>query len=355
MANCHSGADALLARQVRPGFAWLGQSSYAEPAPATFGPTRKASVGVTGWMPEPQPTPPTRGRRPPAAPSRTIGARQLHGRRIAVPAAAPLDRLAAMLKRQGATVIRRPLVGACETTDPTAVEAWLRALSTGGIDQVIFLSEEGVERLAAAAERLGLLAMVRGALGEIYKIARGPKTAQALQRMGLAANLVAPPSLQAMMDALEQQGGHAGRQIGVQQFADDPTPHLIGFLEGAGARVHPVAPHRYTPTRGDGEVVATIEAMSRGQLDGITFSAALQITQLFEVAARRGLESSLREALAHVVVATTTTIVAECLHGFGARADIVPPRRFSMRRLTDAFAWRLASAPSAAVPGPAQR
>ena len=102
-----------------------------------------------------------------------------------------LDRLAQLLTEEGATTLRCPLVAIKDAPDQRPVEAWLRALAAGGMDDVIFLTGEGLRRLLAAAERIGLRAEVVAALGRARKITRGPKPARALHEIGLSSDLPA--------------------------------------------------------------------------------------------------------------------------------------------------------------------
>jgi uroporphyrinogen-III synthase len=278
----------------------------------------------------------------------------LRGRRIALSGDDGLEGLAALLHKLGATVIQRPRLVPRDATDPLVVERWLKDLVAGAIDQVVLLSEDSVDQLALAAERLGLTVQMRGALRSIYKVVRGPKPGHALHRMGLDANLTSPPSLAGLMACLARQGGHAGRRIGLQLFPDDPTPHLVAFLEGLGASVLPVAPRREGLAGGDEEARTFITGLGRGQFDGTTFSAPLEVTHLFEMAAQQALEPVLRAGLASVVVAATDRVTAECLQGFGVRVDLVPRRTYSLLGLCRAFAARLRPPPIEPDRGPSR-
>jgi uroporphyrinogen-III synthase len=289
--------------------------------------------------------------RPPLAPSKpSSGARlerPLRGRHLVIPGESAMDRLAALLRREGAEVTRRPALVIRDATDSSAVERWVAELVGGTIDHVVFLSEDGVDQLAQVAERLGWTPQVRAALRSIYKTVRGPKPGHALHRMGLEANLTTPPSLPALMRSLEGQGSQRGRRIGLQQFPDDPTAHLARFLENLGATVYPVAPRCEAVAGGIDELVAFVIAISRGEFDALIFSQPLQVTHLFEVCARRNLVPLLRRGLEGVAIAATDAIVAECLRGLDVAVDIVPAvRKFSLRSLTRVFVTRLGAAPT---------
>src|SRR3954462_2194774 len=107
------------------------------------------------------------------------GAGPLRERVIALPEPRELDRLATLLEAEGARTWRCPLVAILDTPDSAPVEAWVREVAAGKLDDAIFLTGEGLRRLLATAERLGLRADLIAALGRVRKITRGPKPARA--------------------------------------------------------------------------------------------------------------------------------------------------------------------------------
>src|SRR3954467_6598975 len=115
----------------------------------------------------------------------------LSGRTIALPESRELDRLAQLMTEEGATTLRCPLITIKDAPDPRPGEAWLRALVGGGMDDVIFLTGEGLRRLLAAADGIGLRADVIAALARARKITRGPKPARALKGVGFSSALPA--------------------------------------------------------------------------------------------------------------------------------------------------------------------
>jgi uroporphyrinogen-III synthase len=117
--------------------------------------------------------------------------RPLEGRTIALPEARELDRLAELVAEEGATALRCPLVAIRDAPDPRPSEEWLRALVAGELDDLIFLTGEGLRRLLVTADRLGLRAAVVAALGRARKVTRGPKPARALHEIGLGSDLAA--------------------------------------------------------------------------------------------------------------------------------------------------------------------
>src|ERR1041385_123216 len=108
------------------------------------------------------------------------GAPPCRDRVIALPETRELDRLAALLEAEGARTWRCPMVAILDAPDAAPVEAWVRELAAGKFDDLIFLTGEGLRRVFATAERLGIRAEAVAALGRARKITRGPKPARAL-------------------------------------------------------------------------------------------------------------------------------------------------------------------------------
>ena len=265
----------------------------------------------------------------------------LSGRTIALPETRELDRLAQLMTEEGATTLRCPLVSILDAPDQRPVEAWLRTLAAGGIDDVVILTGEGLRRLLAAADRIGLRAPVIAALGAARKITRGPKPARALKEIDLSTDLpAAVPTSSGVIDELRALDLR-GRRVGVQLYGEEPNRPLVDFLAGAGAQVLTVAPYVYASASDDAAVGDLIGALTSGRVDAIAFTSASQVDRLWQVAAASGAEARLREGLARVRVAAIGPIVDEALAARGVRIDVMPEKAFVMRRLVDALAAAL--------------
>jgi uroporphyrinogen-III synthase len=264
-------------------------------------------------------------------------ARPLAGVRVALAETRELDRLATILENEGASTVRCPLVAILDTPDTAPVDAWLRQLVDEGFDDLIFLTGEGLRRLLARARLLHLHDQAREAIARARKVTRGPKPARALHEIGLASDLpAAVPTSQGVMEALasEDLAGHA---IGLQLYGTQPNEPLVRFLQGAGARVHTVAPYIYAPASDSEKVTGLIAALA-GQIDVIAFTSAAQVDRLWDVAQERSLEPQLRACLKRIKVAAIGPIVRETLEDRGVRIDIIPEEPFIMKRLGAAIA-----------------
>jgi uroporphyrinogen-III synthase len=271
-----------------------------------------------------------------------VGGNALRGRVIALPETRELDRLAELLVAEGGHAWRCPLVAILDAPDPAPVEAWLRELVAGRIDDVVLLTGEGLRRLMALAQRRGFGPEVVAALARVRKITRGPKPARALKELGLPTDIpAAVPTSRGVMDelgALELRG----RRVGVQLYGEDPNRELCAFIVAAGAQVLPVAPYVYAPASDGAKVGDLIGEMAAGRVDVIAFTSASQADRLFEVARARGLEPALAEALRRVRVAAIGPIATDALRRHGVEPTIVPEKAYVMKRLVSAIVAALA-------------
>jgi uroporphyrinogen-III synthase len=281
-------------------------------------------------MPAPDPI----TERPPAE-------RPLEGRRIAILEHREQDRLGGMLEAQGALTLRYPLVAIADAPDPAPVLAWLKRFIDAPPDDLVLMTGEGLRRLRGFAERAGLDAEFRGALGQVRTITRGPKPAQALREIGLAPGVRAElPTSEGIVAALAQ-GALDGRRVAVQLYPEAPAT-LVDFLKDAGARPDPVWPYAYLPAAGGDEIASLVGEMAAGRIDAIAFTSAAQIVQLFALARAAKAEPRLRDGLGRTQIAAVGPVVAAELERHGLIVAIMPQGSFFMKPLVSAIIAALA-------------
>ena len=265
-----------------------------------------------------------------------IAKRPLDGRRIAVLEHRELDRLGGMLEAQGALTLRCPLVLIADAPDPAPVLAWLHRFIDAPPDDLVLMTGEGLRRLRGFAERAGLEAAFRGALGQVRTITRGPKPARALREIGLTPGLRAErPTSEGVVAALAE-GELGGRRVAVQLYPDAPAI-LVDFLANAGALPDPVWPYLYLPAAGGDAIRELIEEIAGGRVDALAFTSAAQIPQLFAQARDAKAETRLREALARTRIAAVGPVVAGELERHGLAVAIMPRDSFFMKPLVTAI------------------
>jgi uroporphyrinogen-III synthase len=224
----------------------------------------------------------------------------LDGRRIAVPESRELDLFTRMLERQGAVVVRCPLVSIHDVQDSGPVDAWLDRLVQGRHDIVVLYTGEGLSRLLGFARRKGIEADVIAALRKAFKVARGPKPAKVLRGIGLAPDLMADePTTAGLMKTLSALGIE-GRRVGVLLYPGGEEA-LSNFLKAAGAQVDPVLSYRYASDEEDEQVVHLIDELVAGVIDLIAFTSTAQVRRLQEVARKFNRAFALERVDIHLV------------------------------------------------------
>jgi uroporphyrinogen-III synthase len=256
----------------------------------------------------------------------------LAGRTIALAEGRQLEELAEMLEKEGAAVVRCPLVSILDAPDPTPVLAWLRELAAGHFSYVVLLTGEGLRRLLKCAEGAGMREAIIAALSRTLLVTRGPKPVRALKEIGLAPFKVAgAPTTEGVIAALREEPMR-GQSVGVQLYSES-NPPLTQFLEQAGAIVRTVQPYVYAPATDADQIARLIERMAAGEIDVLAFTSSPQVDRLYEVVKERSLDAKLQKALERTTIAAVGPVIADNLRARGAKADICPEQGFVMKNL----------------------
>ncbi len=251
---------------------------------------------------------------------------------IALAEGRQLEEMAQMLEKEGAEVLRCPMVSILDPADDGPALAWLNELVADQFSHVILLTGEGLRRLLSCAERHGLREHTIAALGRTRLVTRGPKPVRALKEVALAPAIVAPaPTTDGVIAALKTEP-FQGKTVGVQLYNEN-NPALTDFLKAAGATVRTVQPYIYAPAADANRVKALFEQLDQGKVDVIVFTSSPQIDRLFEVANESGCRDMLIRALGKTKTAAVGPIVAENLLKRGLKVDICPEQGWVMKNL----------------------
>jgi len=260
----------------------------------------------------------------------------LHGRRIALLETREADRLAAMLRAEGAEIVACPAVAIVLPADPTPALAWLGRFIAAPFDDLILLTGEGLYRLCDLARPVGIEAAFLTALGRTRTICRGPKPVRALRILGqqpqLRAQAPTTDGVVALLSGLDLRG----RRVGVQLYPD-AGDRLVAFLEGAGAVPDPVTPYAYASRAADEMILALIDQLSAGSIDVIALTSAPQLRRLFHVAQSHGLTDRLLAGLGRTTIAAIGPVVVDAVRRRGLSPAITPLGAYFMKPLVSAI------------------
>lgn len=259
----------------------------------------------------------------------------LTGRTIAIPETRELEVFATMLERRGAKVIRCPLVAIRDAPDPKPVLEWCRGFASGGCDDLVLLTGEGLRRLLGCIDRHepALRTAFVVELARVRKVTRGPKPAKALRELGLKPDIAAEtPTTDGVIASLRALP-LTGRRVGLQLYGTDPNAALTDFLRAAGATVLPVAPYVYADATDDQAVHGLLKQLQSGSVDAIAFTSTPQVERLFSLAPAE----TVKAALAATRVAAVGPVVAETLERHGVSVQLMPSESFFLKPLTTAL------------------
>jgi uroporphyrinogen-III synthase len=264
----------------------------------------------------------------------------LKGRRIAVLETREADRLAAMLREQGAEVVACPAVAIVIPADPGPVMGWLGRLTAAPFDDLILLTGEGLHKLRDLARTAGIEPAFLVSLGRTRTICRGPKPVRALRALGHQAQLRADEpttdGLIALLSALDLRG----RRVGVQLYPDAGN-RLVAFLEGAGAVPDSVTPYEYASRASDEAILALIGQLDAGAIDVVALTSAPQVRRLFDVAEAYGRTEQLLAGLRLTRIAAIGPVAAEAVKRRGLTPAIMPSGPYFMKPLVSAITDRM--------------
>jgi uroporphyrinogen-III synthase len=256
----------------------------------------------------------------------------LEGRTVALAESRQLEDLVQLLEKEGARVLRCPLVAIHDAPDDAAVQAWLRELIAGRFAYLVLMTGEALRRLLGFADRAGLRAAMVAALAKTTLVTRGPKPVRALKEVGLSPQRIAEsPTTEGVIATLRREPLQ-GTTVGYTLFGS-ANPTLEAFLKEAGAEGRPVMPYVYAPAADADRVADLITKMERGDIDLLMITSSPQVDRLFEVAKDRNLEGLLTAGLARTRVAAVGPVAAETLHKYGVQVAIQPAQGFVMKNL----------------------
>jgi uroporphyrinogen-III synthase len=256
----------------------------------------------------------------------------LSGRTFALAEGRQLEDLAALLEKEGAAVVRCPMLSILDAPDDKPLLEWMEDLINDRFVWVIFLTGEGVRRLEACAQRNGLRDRFIAALTRTKILTRGPKPVQALKNLNVKPTRIAPtPTTDGVIAALKDEGLQA-LPVGVQLYKED-NPPLTSFLDQLGATTRTVLPYIYAPAADTDRVTDLIGRMSAGKIDMIVFTSSPQIDRLFEVAEEKQQTPTLLEGLTKTQVAAVGPIVADNLKQRNVRIDVMPEQGWQMKNM----------------------
>jgi uroporphyrinogen-III synthase len=279
----------------------------------------------------------------------------LGGRVVACLEARHSAELADLIVRHGGIAYPAPCLREVHEPDAEETRKAVRLVCDGAVDAAVFLTGVGVQTIADGARLMADYAEFVTGLQRVRIAVRGPKTLNAVRRLGVAVDVVAPEPFTStsLVEAIPHHWDVRGLRILVQCYGA-PVPAFTGRLNELGAKVTEVSPYRWERPLDEDAVIRMIEDLAEGWIDVLAATSAAQVDQLFAIARDRGHEAQLHAGLStpRLRVAAQGVVCASAFERHGVTADVVPPRA-SMGALVLAVARAVQAGPcpEVSVPG----
>jgi uroporphyrinogen-III synthase len=233
----------------------------------------------------------------------------LGGHTVALTGHRRSDELAAHLEREGATVLRGPLVHTHVVEDPSALQTATRAVIERPPQFLVATTGIGMRSWFHAAASSGEVELLLGALRDTRVLARGPKVVGAVSEVGLHPWFVEPSGRTApLVELLERQpidGAHI-----VFQLPGAPLTLERARLVDAGAVVTDVAPYERSWPDDLTSARRVLRAIADRHVSVVTFTSRSAVEHLQSLARSEGIgtevENALRGAVGVVCVGEVT-------------------------------------------------
>ncbi len=206
---------------------------------------------------------------------------------------------------------------------PGAVE-FVQELREGRVDAVVYLTQGGVWGLPKLLSPIIPQPQLKRALREVLVVARGHKTARALEQLDLPPQAVskAPHTWRDMLKALEERVPLAGMRVAVVEHGVIHVPLRAALLD-LGAHPLELAVYRWVLPEDEAPLMDAVSRIIAGSLPVVLFTNGAQIDAVMGVAGRAHREERLRSALMKVLVGAVGEVTASRLAAFGLTADVI--------------------------------
>jgi uroporphyrinogen-III synthase len=234
--------------------------------------------------------------------------------------------IARLIENLGGVPIVAPSVREVALESNQEALEFVRNLSAGLVDVVIFTTGVGVKALASAIESICSSEELARRLNDVVVVARGPKPIAALKELGVSVSLTVPEpntwrELLAILDQNKENFPVAGRRVAVQEYGVS-NPELSAGLKERGAIVTLVNVYQWALPEDLAPLEQAIESLIRGDVHVLLVASSVQIRHLFEVAERMKKADLLHEALSRVVITSIGPLTSEEIRGRGLSVDI---------------------------------
>ena len=239
--------------------------------------------------------------------------------------------LAKLISNYGGEPVVAPAMREVPLDSNTEALSFAEALLAGKFDIVIFLTGVGARAVLSVAESKYSREDFIAALQRVKVVPRGPKPIVVLRELGVTPALTVPEPntwrelLRTLDEAANAQPDFhlRGARIAIQEYGVS-NPELIAGLTERGAIVTRVPVYQWALPENTSPLECAIQEIAAGSINVIFFTTGVQLTHLFQMAAKMKLEELMRQGLRRAIVASIGPTTSEELLRHGIEPDVEP-------------------------------
>ena len=238
--------------------------------------------------------------------------RPLEGYTVGITADRRWEDQAELLRRRGARVVHGASIATQYLASDEALRTATASVAAERPDYLVVTTGIGMRAWLETAQAWGMGETLLDALRPARIVARGPKSAGAVQTAGLTVWQSSPNERLDQLLPLLLAEPLLGRRVAVQEAGAEAADIVLALTE-AGADVVSVPVYRWRLPDDTGPALRLVDAACDGRVDAVTFTSAPAVQNLFLIAGRHRRDTHLRRVF-------NSSVVATCVGGVCAEA-----------------------------------
>lgn len=236
--------------------------------------------------------------------------------------------LAELIARLGATPLLAPALEEVPDVEPQALRGLFEQWSTDPFKAAIFQTGVGTRALFQATDSLGATAEMLQLLARAVVVVRGPKPVGELNARGVRIDIRAasPFTTEKVLEAVAGIEFDGARVL-VQRYGE-ANAVLTDGLAARGAVVQELATYRWALPADTRPLQQLLEALVSFRVDAVVFTSAVQVHNLYAVAAQGRRSDELADLLNGLLIASIGPVCSRALrqHGVEPTIEANPPK-----------------------------
>jgi uroporphyrinogen-III synthase len=238
------------------------------------------------------------------------------------------EHLGELIARRGGVPMLAPALEEIPDVDPQAVTVLLDQWRLHPYRMVIFQTGVGTRALFQVTDSLGVTDEMLDLLSRATVVVRGPKPIGELNGRGVRIDVRAPSpfTTETVLDAIAATPLRDAHVL-VQRYGA-ANRLLCESLQARGAVVREIATYRWALPRDVQPLKDLLVALAASRVDAVVFTSAVQVQNLYTVAAEQGCADALAGMLCGPVVASIGPVCSRALlaHGIKPTFEASPPK-----------------------------